>query len=252
MMEKIANFAVKRPASITILAFAIVLLGFFNLSKLSIDEMPEMELPMITVMTSYSGASPETVEKEVTKPLESALSSLSDVEEIESTSSSGASMIMITFNYGIDMDQAALDIRDKVGAIEGSLPEEAASPTIMKFDSNSMPIIKISLSGDNMSLAKLQSLAEDTIEPRLSRIAEIASVSISGGQDREVRIELDANKMENLGLTLGDIAGAMKTCNFDISTGSLQYGNRKYYVRTIQKFDKADEMGSIPLSLIHI
>lgn len=247
-MEKIAKFAVNRPASITILALAIVLLGFFNLSKLSIDEMPEMEMPMVTVMTNYTGASPEVVEEEVTKPLESALASLSDVEEIDSTSSAGSSAIMITFNYGIDMDQAALNIRDKVGMAESSLPDEVGNPTIMKFDSSSMPVIKFSLSGDNMSLATLQGLAEDKIEPRLSRISQIASVSITGGQDREIQIDLDANKMENYGLSLADVANFMKTCNFDLSTGSLKYGNRKYSVRTIQKFDKVDTIGSVPIT----
>ena len=249
MMKKIAKFAVNRPASITILALAIVLLGFINLSKLSIDEMPEMEMPMVTVMTTYSGASPESVEEEVTKPLESALVSLSDVEDIESTSSAGSSTIMITFNYGIDMDQAALDIRDKVGTVEGKLPDEADSPSIMKFDSSSLPIIKISLSGENMSLAKLQSLAEDTIEPRLSRISQVSSVSISGGQEREIQVELDANKMESYGLTLSDVNGFMQAGNFDMSTGSLKYGNRKYYVRTIQKYDKVNEIGNIPITV---
>ena len=246
-MERIAKFAVNRPASITILALAIVLLGFFNLSKLAIDEMPEMEMPMITVITSYPGAGPESVEKEITKPLESALASLSDVDEIESTSNAGSSLIMITFNYGIDMDQAALNIRDKVGSVQAGLPDDAGSPTIMKFDSNSMPIIQISLSGDNMSLSKLQGLAEDKIEPRLARIAEVASVSINGGKDREIQIELDANKMENYGMTLANIAAALKTCNIDISAGSLRYGDRKYYVRTIQKFEKVSAMGSIPI-----
>jgi len=249
MMDKIAKFAVNRPASITILALAIVLLGFINLSKLSIDEMPEMEMPMVTVMTTYSGASPESVEEEVTKPLESALVSLSDVEDIESTSSSGSSTIMITFNYGIDMDQAALDIRDKVGMIEARLPDGADSPTIMKFDSSSMPIIQISLSGENMSLAKLQSLAEDTIEPRLSRISQVSSVSITGGQDREIQVELDTNKMESYGLTLSDINKFMQTGNFDMSTGSLKYGNRKYYVRTIQEYNKVADIGKIPITI---
>ncbi|MDD3268833.1 MAG: efflux RND transporter permease subunit [Syntrophomonadaceae bacterium] len=247
-MEKIAKFAVNRPVSVTILALAIVVLGFFNLSKLSVDEMPEMEMPMITVMTTYTGASPESVEEEVTKPLESALVSLSDVDEIESTSSAGSSTIMITFNYGIDMDEAALNIRDKVGAIESGLPDEAQSPKIMKFDSSSMPIIRLSLSGDNMSLAELQALAEDKIEPRLSRIAQIASVSISGGQDREIQIELDQNKMENYGLTLSDINNFMAKCNLDMSTGSLRYGNRKYYVRTVQEFEKVADIGSVPIT----
>lgn len=249
MMDRIAKFAVNRPASITILALAIVLLGFINLSKLSIDEMPEMEMPMVTVMTTYTGASPESVEEEVTKPLESALVSLSDVEDIESTSGSGSSTIMITFNYGIDMDQAALDIRDKVGMIESRLPDGADSPTIMKFDSSSMPIIQISLSGENMSLAKLQSLAEDTIEPRLSRISQVSSVSITGGQEREIQVELDANKMASYGLTLSDINGFMQAGNFDISTGSLRYGNRKYYVRTIQEYNKIADIGKIPITV---
>jgi HAE1 family hydrophobic/amphiphilic exporter-1 len=110
-----------------------------------------------------------------------------------------------------------------------------------------MPIIRISLSGEDMSLAKLQGLAEDKIEPRLSRITEIASVSISGGKDREIQIKLDVQKMENYGLTLANISSAMKTCNIDISNGSLKYGDRKYYVRTIQNFDKAAAMGSIPI-----
>ncbi|HBR03033.1 MAG TPA: multidrug ABC transporter [Clostridiales bacterium] len=247
-MEKIAKFSVNRPVSITILTVAIIVLGFFNLSKLSVDSMPEMEMPMVTVMTTYSGASPEVVEEEVTKPLESALVSLSDVEDIESSSSSGSSTIMITFAYGIDMDEAALNVRDKVGMVESRLPDNAGSPTIMKFDSSSMPIIQFCISGENMSLAKLQDMYDDTIEPRLSRIAEVASVSITGGQEREIQVQLDENKMENYRLTLQDITNSMQAYNFDLSTGSLRYGERKYYIRTMQEFDQVDEIGNISIT----
>jgi Cation/multidrug efflux pump len=247
-MEKIAKFSVNRPVSVTILALAIVVLGFFNLSKLSIDSMPEMEMPMITVMTTYSGSSPEVVEEEVTKPLESALANLSDVKEIESSSSSGSSTIMITFNYGIDMDKAALNVRDKVGTAQSSLPDGVDNPTIMKFDTTSQAIIKFCISGDNMSLAKLQDVYDNTIEPRLSRISNIASVSITGGQDREIQIILDENKMESYGLTLQQIATAMKSYNFDMSTGSLKYGERKYTIRTVQKFNNVDDIGNVSIT----
>src|SRR5665647_2071129 len=215
---KIVNFAVKRPVAITILVAVIIMLGIFTYSKMGLNLLPEMKLPVAAVMTTYTGAGPEEVEQ-VSKTLEGTLAGLSNVKTIQSVSSSGSSIIILQYNWGTDMDLAATDIREKIGIVEKYLPAEVDKPMVIKMDPNMMPILQLGISGgDNMSLAQLQSLAEDVIEPRLSRLPDIASVVITGGLVREVKVDVDPVKLQNYGLSLSQINQVLQAENFNMST----------------------------------
>jgi HAE1 family hydrophobic/amphiphilic exporter-1 len=137
---------------------------------------------MAAVITSYSGAGPEEVESQITKVMEGSLNSLSGVTEIQSTSSDGSSVILLMFDWGTNMDSAMLDIRENISFIESFLPEGAGKPMVVKMDPNMMPILQIGISGGD--LEQVQDIAEDIIEPRLSRIPEIASIYLTGGYVR--------------------------------------------------------------------
>ena len=165
MMRKIAQFAINRPATILILIAAIVIIGLMNLSKLPTDLMPKMDLPYAAVITSYTGAGPEEVEDQVTKPIENVVGTVANIDQIISTSSANSSMVLVAFNYGTNMDSAMANIRDKVSMAEAALPDGAEKPQIMKMDLNSMPVISLSINGEDLSLAQLQTIAEDKIEP---------------------------------------------------------------------------------------
>lgn len=244
----ISRFAVKRPVATIILVSVILILAFFTYTKLAVDLYPEMKFPYAAVITSYPGTGPEEVESQVTKPLESTLNSLSNVKQIQSVSSSGSSMILISFNWGTDMSAAISDIREKTGMMETFLPSGADTPMVVKMDLDMMPVVQMGISaGDEMSLAQLQSIAEDVIEPRLSRIGDIAQVSITGGLEREIKVDVDPVKLENYGLTLSGVNQVLQAENFNMSSGKVKEGQREYYVRSLQEFESIDDIKNVAI-----
>lgn len=240
------KLAVKRPVTMVIVVAVMLILGLFTYSKLPVDLYPEMKFPMAAVITSYPGAGPEEVESQVTEPIESMLATMSNVKELQSTSSSGQSVVMINFNWGTDMDGATMDIREKIGFIETWLPDSADKPMVIKMDPTLMPIMQIGLSGGD-SLAQLQTLAEDVIEPRLSRIPEVASVLITGGDLREVKVEVDPVKLENYGLSLSQVVQVLQTENFNMSGGKMDQGERRYFVRNLQQFENVEDIRNVAI-----
>lgn len=248
MMRKIAQFAINRPATIIILIAAIVIIGLMNLSQLPTDLMPKMDLPYAAVITSYTGAGPEEVEDQVTKPIENVVGTVANIDEIMSTSSANSSMVLVAFKYGTNMDSAMANIRDKVSMAEAALPDGVEKPQVMKMDLNSMPVISLSINSPDLSLAQLQTIAKDKIEPRLSKIPGVASVNITGGREREVKVAVDPVKAENYGLSLSQIASFLSAENYNMSTGSITYGERKYYARSLQEFESLDDIGNVALT----
>ncbi len=244
----LSRFAIKRPVATIILVSVIMILAFFTYSKLSVDLYPEMKFPYAAVITTYPGTGPEEVESQVTKVLEGSLNSLSNVKEIQSVSSSGSSMILISFNWGTDMSAAISDIREKTGMMETFLPSGAETPMVVKMDLDMMPVVQMGVSaGEDMSLAQLQSIAEDMIEPRLSRIGDIAQVRITGGLEREIKVEVDPVKLENYGLTLSQVNQVLQTENFNMSSGKVKEGQREYYVRSLQEFESIDDIKNVAI-----
>lgn len=228
-----------------IVVSVLLILGFFTYSKLSVDLLPEMDLPVIAVLTTYSGAGPEEVESGVTKLLESALTTVSNVDTIQSISTAGQSIIIMMFKWGTDMDAAGIEIKDSIGYVEGFLPSGVEDPMVVKMDPTMMPIMQIGVSGED--LEQVQEIAEEVIEPRLSRIPEVASVIITGGQDREVKVEVDPVRLENYGLTLSQVAQVLQMENFNMSSGKVTRGDREYYVRNMQEFETVEDIRNVAI-----
>jgi len=174
---------------LSLIVFALLgIMSIFTLSGIPIGLMPEMTMPVLMVSTSYDSAGPESVEKSVTSPLETSLSGVSGLNAITSTSSEESSMIRLEFDYGTDLESASNDVRDKLDRVKGALPDEAGTPTIMKFDSSMMPIMKIAVRGDR-SPEDLKEIAENYLEDRLLQASGVGNVSVSGGRDKIVRVE---------------------------------------------------------------
>jgi HAE1 family hydrophobic/amphiphilic exporter-1 len=202
-----------------------------------------MNFPMAAVITSYSGAGPEEVESQITKVMEGSLNSLSGVTEIQSTSSDGSSVVLLMFDWGTNMDSAMLDIRENISFVESFLPEGAGKPMVVKMDPNMMPILQIGVSGGD--LEQIQNIAEDIIEPRLSRIPEIASVYLTGGNVRQISVEVDPVKLENYNLSISQITSVLQAENFNMSGGQYEQGQRKYYVRNLQQFQSIKDIEDV-------
>ena len=185
----ISKKVIEHPV-LTLCAFALIaIIAFFTLGNIQIDLMPDMDMPVVMVMTSYDNAGPESVEKSVTEVLESGLVSLSNLDEMTSESSEGSSLIKLQFNYGTDLEVAVNDIRDKLDQVKGSLPDDCDSPQIFKFSSDSRPIMTLSLSG-NKTADELRKLADDSVADVLEQTSGISQASVSGGREAIVRVRL--------------------------------------------------------------
>ena len=248
MMRKIAQFAINRPAAIIVLIAALTIIGVMSVAQMPIALMPEIELPYAAVITSYTGAGPEEVEEQVSKSIESMVATVSGVDTIISQSKPNSSIVLIGFKYGTNMDSAMADIRDKISLVEAYLPDDAGKPQAMKMDLNMMPVIAVTIGSDELSLAQLQTIAEDDIEPRLSRISDVASVSILGGREREVKVAVDPIKAQNYGLSLNQVTSFLASENYSMSSGNISYGEREYFVRSLQEFENVDDIGDVALT----
>lgn len=231
------------------IVLVVVLLGGISLTKLPIDLFPEIEIPVAVVSTSYSGTGPQEMENLITKRIEGAVSTVGKIDKVDSISSEGSSIVIAQFNFGTDMDLAALEIREKVDLIKGFLPKDASNPMVLKIDPNSIPIMQISLSTNN-DLAELQSLAEDTISQRLERLDGVASVSVGGGFTNEIEIAVDQSELANYGLSINQLSQILGASNMNLPGGNVTKGEQKLAVRVTGEFTSIDDIKEMPIPLI--
>jgi len=238
---------VRRPVAVAIFFAIFIGLAAFLVPDIPVELFPDMEMPMIMVTTQYSGAGPEDVEQNVTKTLEQQLSNVSDLEAITSTSSEGMSMIRLEFDYSKDLDEATNDIRDKLDVASNMLPDDADSPVIFKMNSDDMPIMNLAVQGD-LPQNQLRSIAEDTAQPLLERINGVATVSVQGGQEEIVRVDVSENRLEAYNLTLSMVAGSLNSQNYQLGSGNIQDGDTEYLIRTDEEFASLEEIENVVVS----
>jgi len=242
----IAEFCIKRKVT-TLMAFImIIVFGIMSFTTLPLALMPDIEIPMAIVFTTYQ-AGPEEVENLVTKKIENACASVSGMEEIMSTSSENLSLVMISFADGTDLDEATVDLREQIDMVKSTLPEDASSPTVMKINPDSMPVTVVALNGTD--LASLQALAEDTISPALERINGVASVSISGGYENEIAIETYSNRLSGYNLSVSYISQILAAENITIPAGEVDNGNQTLNVRIDAEFNSIDDVKNVLIPL---
>lgn len=256
MIRKIIEFCIRRPVTVTILLAVVGVLGFISFSSLKIALMPDMELPIAVVMTTYTGVGPEEIESNITKTVENAVKAVSDIDTVFSYSMSGQSIVAMQFEWNTNMDERMTDIRDRVSRIEKALPDDADKPMVMRMDINSLPVISVMLSSDTMSLNQIQQIAEDNIKPYLERISDLSDVTINGGVKREIHVSVDPVKLQNYGLSLNTISNTLRSENFNQSDGTIDEGGRKMYVRSMHEFETLDDINNVAISsssgIIHL
>ncbi|MDQ2069237.1 efflux RND transporter permease subunit [Natronospira bacteriovora] len=238
---KIAKLTVNRPVFTTMMALIAVLVGLFSLSRLPIDLMPDVTYPTLTVATSYENASPEEVEETITRRVEEAVATVAGIEELTSVSSEGSSNVRVTFQWGVDLDVAANDIRDRLDQIVNALPDEADRPRLRKFDPASFPILIYGVSSDLDPIA-LRSLIDEELSYRIERIPGVASLDIWGGLSRQIQIRVDPERLQALDLPLDQIRGALREANITVPAGEVERGRLDVAVRTPGKFQSLEEI----------
>ena len=237
----VSRLVVNRPVLFTIIFVVLTGLGMFFYSDLPVEMMPEVEYPMITVITTYSGAAPESVEKSITKPIEEALTSVTGVKELTSQSSEGRSRVMLEFDFGTNLDTATNDIRDKLDRVKRNLPDDADTPLIRIFNSSSMPIMRLAVRGDR-DLGELRYIAENRIEDRLSQVEGVGDVNTYGGQVQAVQVELEQNRLDAYGITIASIKSSLSKQNMELGGGDIEGSTREYLVRTTGEFKNVEEI----------
>lgn len=243
----IYSASVKRPVTTILIFVALIVMGLYSLTQLPIDLYPEMELPFIGVVTTYGGASASDIETNVTRPVEDALNSVSNLKEITSTSSDGLSVIFMNFEYGTNLDEASNDIRSNLGFIDRILPEDAESPMIMKFNSSMMPIIFYAVTAKE-SYRGLEKILDEKLVNPLNRIEGVGSVNLAGVPGRKVYIDVDPRKMEAYNLTIEQIGGILAAENMNMPAGYIEMGKTDYPLRIQGEFPESDVMKNIVLT----
>ncbi|MDR0494156.1 MAG: efflux RND transporter permease subunit [Treponema sp.] len=243
----IAKTVVSRPTTFAIIFVLLMGLGFFALANLPIDLFPEINPPYLVVFTSYTGAGPEEVERSVTRPLEAALSGVSGLEKVTSTSSKGSGIVILQFTYGTDLVDAANSVRDALERIRNYMPAGATSPLIFRFDPSMMPIMGLMVTG-NRTPEELREIAEDTIVPRIEQTPGIATASVNGGRERIVRVEIPQNRLEAYGLTVTQIQQMLAVQNMQVAAGSIIEGGMSYLLTTMGEYKTLDEMKNTVIS----
>jgi hydrophobic/amphiphilic exporter-1 (mainly G- bacteria), HAE1 family len=244
----IARGSINRPILTTIIFLIIITTGIVSFMRLSIDLMPEITYPTISLSTSYGNVGPEEMEQLVTRPIEEALAAVEGVEEITSTSTEGSSNVRISFAWGTDLDVASNDVRDRVDRILGRLPDDVSRPVIYKFDLSSMPIIEFGVSSD-LNPLDLREILDDQVKYRLERVPGVAAVSIQGGRVREIHVDLNATKLKALGLSPNAVINALRRENQNIPAGDYKHGNYDILIRTQGEFQDIDEIRSTVVTL---
>ncbi|MDD2433371.1 MAG: efflux RND transporter permease subunit [Clostridia bacterium] len=245
---KLSDFAVRRPVTIAMIFLLIVLLGLVSMDKLNLDLFPELDLPLALAITSYENVGPEEMEELITRPLESALGTVNGIKSINSISRQGSSLVVLEFSWGTDMNFAINQMREKIDLISSFLPADADKTMILKLDPNMMPIIVIGFSGD-YDLVDLDKLATDVIQPRLERVEGVASVTVSGGVKREIRISVVPQRLQAYGLSLDQIIGQLRLENRDVSAGAIEEGFKEQMVRVVGEFESVQEIEDLQIPL---
>jgi len=244
----IAQGPVNRPVLTSMIFLVIITLGIVSFYRLSIDLMPEVTYPVISVIASYGNVGPQEMEELVTRPMEEALAAVQGVEEITSTSSEGSSRIRVAFTWGVDLDVAANDIRDRIDRVLGRLPEDMDRPMIRKFDLSAFPILIMGISS-NLNPLDLRLLVENQIKYRIERVPGVAAVDIRGGYNREVHVNLRSEKLKSLGLSPDAVIVAMRNENRNIPAGLYEKGNLEILVRTQGEYTSLEEIRNTVISI---
>ncbi|MFW5981725.1 MAG: efflux RND transporter permease subunit [Halanaerobiaceae bacterium] len=241
---KISDLAIKRPVTTIMMVLLVLILGIISFTNVNLDLLPDITFPMAAVITEYEGVGPEEIETMLTRPLEGAVSTVNNVNNVDSTSQAGQSSVMVSFNWGTDMDIASMNTRERVDMVKGILPDEAEEPLIVTFDPSMMPVMQIGVTGE-LDLPELKVLLENNFLSRLERLDGVAQVDLIGGQDREILINLDQSKMNNYQIDYQTVVNQLMMENINLSGGNLNRGNTDYLLRVMGKFANVKEIEEI-------
>ena len=254
----VVEFATRRRVTVAMMTITLVLFGFIALGSLKVNLLPDLSYPTLTVRTEYTGAAPAEIETLISQPVEEAVGVVKGLRKLKSVSRTGQSDVVLEFAWGTDMDQASLEVRDKMEVVQ--LPLEAKAPVLLRFNPSTQPILRLALTakqpvdsrrvdsqqGDALrALTKLRRYADDDLKKKLEPVDGVAAVKVGGGLEDEIQVDIDQQKLAQLNLPIDTVIARLKQENINVSGGRLEEGTQRYLVRTVNQFASVAEIGNM-------
>ncbi|MBN1603683.1 MAG: efflux RND transporter permease subunit [Chitinispirillaceae bacterium] len=256
---KLSSFSIKRKITMTMVYILIIGFGLFSLTQLKVAMTPDLDFPIVLVITSYSGTSPEDIENLVTRPIEEGVSATENVKKISSQSSNGMSMVTLEFDWGSDMEKAKNDVRTNLDLISDYLPDDAQEPIVVALNPSMMPIMMMSMNAKNLSPAALRTLGDDKVTPLLERVKGVASVSVQGGLKRRINVKLDPVLLASHGLSPSAVTAAIQSSAGLVAAGNIRTDVKEYNLRIYSEYRYINQIrnlivkpGAVPVRLTDI
>jgi len=241
---KLADVSIERPVFATMMILALVVLGLFSYTKLNIDQFPDVDFPYVTATTVLAGAGPEQIETDVTKRIEDAVNTIAGVDHIQSISQEGVSIVIVQFKLEVEGQQAALDVREKIAAIQSELPDDIEDPVIQRLDPASTPIFTLTVSGER-SPKEITTFTKNVIKKRLENVSGVGRVDLVGGAEREIQVIVDAARLQAYNLSIQDVIQSVGAANVEIPAGNLEQGSRQLLLRTMGKYKSVGDFDKV-------
>ncbi len=243
-MQWLAEVCVKRPVFATMLILSLVVVGAFSFLSLGVDLFPKIDFPTITITVVNPGASPQEIETEITDKVEEAVNTISGIDELRSTSIEGISQVFVQFVLEKDVNIAAQEVENRVQTVIPNLPETAKQPTVQKLDTDAAPVLRITVSAPT-AIREITELAKKRIKEPIESVNGVGQITIIGGQERQINVWVDPDKMRSYNVTPAEVSGALKIQNMEFPSGRLDEGQKETSVRTVGKIQKVDEFADV-------
>ncbi|WP_028330405.1 efflux RND transporter permease subunit [Brachyspira alvinipulli] len=247
-MNRIIELVVKRPVTILMVIVSILILGLISLSRLSIDFMPNMQVPYVSIYTRYKNAGPEEIEKSVTKIIEGAVATVNNIKNITSTSREDSSNVLIEFNWGVDLTEATEDIREALEQVSDSLPDNSDKPTVRKFNMDDTSLMEVAIYGID-DQTTLYNIADNQIAPQIKQAKGVAQAEVLGGLKTQIKIDVNLNRLKAYNININDIASALSCDNNNLVGGQADQGFYKYTIRTMGEITSIDDIKNTAIAL---
>ncbi|MBM4343744.1 MAG: efflux RND transporter permease subunit [Deltaproteobacteria bacterium] len=244
----LSDVAIARPVFTLVVQLGILVLGLMSWRSLGTDLFPDVTFPVVTITTIYPGAAPAEIESQITRPMEDAVAGINDLDTVRSFSRESVSVVVVLFKLRANIDRAAQDVRERVGAVRPNLPGDAREPSIRRIDVGAAPILTYVTSGAGLTNDELRRVTEDVVRPQLERVAGVASVEVIGGRDRQIHVAIDRSKLDALNLPLTAVIDKLRYENLSVPAGHFDQGAREVSVRLSGDLRSADEVGNVVIT----
>ncbi len=248
-MEQLTRLSIRRPIAMCMLFAALLVLGIIAYLGLPAELNPQVDFPVVSIVASYPGTNPQEMETIVTKPIEDAISGVAGLKEIDSNSQQGTSVIRCQFYFGTKLDAASSAVQEKVDSVRAQLPSDMQSPNVQKRDSGSQPVLTVVMKGKKETSKEIRDLADNIVSERLAQAPDVGDVSVTGGDQREIRVSVNRDRLDAYGISIADLATALQKGDANISIGYIQNGPVYASLRFIGEFATVDEIRRLRIAI---